>query len=84
MTQREKLLALFQAHGNSLTLREIMQTELAAEYRARMTDLRHEGYTIRCIRGKCASANLYYLVPPLKVEVEPNGQLMIATEERAA
>jgi len=80
MTQRELLLEMFKNHGNCLTLGQIMQTTLAAEYRARFTELRHEGFTISLERGKKASDNLYRLVhrEPVKYEIEPSGQMRIA------
>lgn len=62
MTQKEQLVYLFKDHGNRLTLSQILNTNLAAEYRARMTDLRHDGYTITLERGKTPSENLYTLV----------------------
>lgn len=62
MTQKEQLLYLFKDHGNQLTLSQILNTSLAAEYRARMTDLRHAGYKITFERGKTPSENLYTLI----------------------
>jgi hypothetical protein len=64
MSQMTQLIDLFVASGNELTLGEILRTSLAAEYRARMTDLRKEGFTITLIRGKHPSDNLYRLSPP--------------------
>ena len=52
---------LFETNGNRLTLGEIMQTSLAAEYRARMTELRGAGWSITCERRRPASMNLYTL-----------------------
>lgn len=69
-TQKEKLVALFRMNNNRLRLGDIMRTELAAEYRARMTELRKQGYSIICERGEKPSENMYYLRAP-----EPNGQL---------
>ena len=73
MTQREQLLNLFQANGNRLTLGQILNTTLAAEYRARITELRHEGYIITLERGKTSSENVYRLF-----KIEANGQLRLA------
>ena len=78
MTQREQLLTLFRQNGNRLTLGQILNTTLAAEYRARMTDLRHEDYTITCTKGKTPSQNLYQLIEPIRFEVEENGQYRMA------
>lgn len=66
MTQKEQLLTLFRENDGHITLGQIMQTSLAAEYRARMTDLRHEGYTIALKRGKRPSENLYTLTQPIE------------------
>lgn len=65
MTQRQALLDLFKANGNRLTLGQIMGTTLAAEYRARMTELRQEGYSIVCkTKPGSPSENLYTLTEP--------------------
>jgi len=61
MSQASELLNLFRMNGNRLTLGQILNTTLAAEYRARMTDLRHKGFQIDFIRGKKPSENLYIL-----------------------
>lgn len=63
MTQKLMMLELFRKHNNVLTLGQILQTTLAAEYRARMTDLRHDGFVIELCRGKRPSENTYTLVP---------------------
>lgn len=74
MKQCDYLIALFNGNNGRLTLRQIMQTPLGAEYRARMTDLRHQGYVITCLRNsKSPSDNLYTFYPP-----EPSGQLRMA------
>lgn len=78
MTQREQLLKLFRDNGGRVTLGVIMQTTLAAEYRARMTELRREGYGVVLERGKKASENRYTLVEKLVFVEEQNGQLRIA------
>ena len=73
MTQHQQLIDLFRRNHNRVTLGEIMQTTLAAEYRARMTDLRKKGYRFVLQRGKTASANLYMMLEP-----EPSGQMRFA------
>lgn len=75
MTQKEALLDMFRKHNGWLTLSEILNTNLAAEYRARITDLRKEGYVIKYERGKRPSENVYTLF-----EIEPTGQLKIFCE----
>jgi hypothetical protein len=61
MTQKEHLLEMFRIGGGRLTLRFLLQTSLAAEYRARMTDLRKEGHRITWTRGRHPGDNLYTL-----------------------
>lgn len=67
MTQKEQLLKLFRDNGNMVTLGMILKTSLAAEYRARMSDLRRDGYDITCtINAKEPSENIYMLIEPQK------------------
>ena len=73
MTQTEQLIDLFKRNGYQLRLRQILNTTLAAEYRARMSELRKNGYVITCEQGKQASDNLYVLVEP-----EEDGQMRFA------
>lgn len=70
MTHRDDLLTLFRLHGYALTLGEILKHPCGYECRARFTELRREGYTITCEKGKTASENVYRLMPP-----EDSGQL---------
>lgn len=60
-------------NGYRVTLGQILNTTLAAEYRARMSDLRREGFFITCEKGKKASDNVYRMVEP-----DPDGQLRLA------
>ena len=62
MSQKLALLQLFRDNNNKLKLNQILNTYFAAEYRARMTDLRKEGYVIICERGKIPSENVYTLI----------------------
>lgn len=64
MTQHEQLIDLFQRNGWRVTLGQIMQTTLAAEYRARISDLRRQGFTILCEKGKNPSDNTYTMIAP--------------------
>lgn len=73
MTQKDQLIKLFEHHSWRVTLGQIMQTTLAAEYRARMTELRRNGFVILYQRGKTPSENTYTMIAP-----EPNGQLRLA------
>lgn len=75
-SQRDQVLRLFAEHGNVLTLGQIMRTTLAAEYRARFTELRREGYVIACELKRPASQNLYTLTPPVKFEESGQGMLL--------
>lgn len=73
MSQCHELLWLFQRYGYRLTLGQILQTNLAAEYRSRMWDLRQEGYVIIYHRGKTPSEGVYIMRPP-----DENGQCQLA------
>lgn len=73
MTQHDQLIQFFERHGWQVTLGQILQTTLAAEYRARMTDLRKRGFTILCQKGKTPSENTYTMVAP-----ETTGQMRFA------
>lgn len=64
MTQHDQLIQLFKQHGNRVTLGQILQTTLAAEYRARMTDLRRRGFTILCEKKSKPSDNTYTMIEP--------------------
>jgi len=46
LSQKEKLLKLFRDNGNMLSLGMILKTDLADEWRARLTELRQDGYNI--------------------------------------
>ena len=65
MSQCDDLRSLFEKNNGELTLGQILNTTLAAEYRARMTDLRKRGYFITCERGARPSENRYRLIPPV-------------------
>ena len=74
MTQKEQLLKLFADNGNQITLGMIMKTTLAAEYRARISELRNANYEILCTIDKDEpNNNLYTLYgeidkKPLSIE----------------
>lgn len=72
-SQREELLRLFRENGNRLTLRQILESEIGYEWRARATELRRQGYRIILERGLRSSDNTYTLFYP-----EPSGQLRFA------
>lgn len=74
MTQKESLIKMFRDKGGWLTLSEILQTSLAAEYRARFTELRRDGYSIVLERGKRPSENIYRFTEPVKTH-EIDGQV---------
>ena len=52
-----------------MTLGEILKYEWGYEFRARKTELNHEGYTINLIKidNKVRSNNLYELIEPKEV-----------------
>lgn len=64
MSQKTDLIKLFRANGGRLTLGQIMKTHLAAEYRARISDARRDGYVILCDdKDKPSpSENVYILI----------------------
>jgi len=62
MSQKINLLKLFELNGGKLTLGQIMKTPLAAEYRARISEMRREGFIINCTKMPEPSNNLYELV----------------------
>ena len=74
MTQKERLLQMFRENNNQLTLGQILKSDLAAEYRARISNLRGEGYRIECTKNKKPSLNTYTLIPEPKIITDPNGQ----------
>jgi hypothetical protein len=76
LTQKQGILELFRENGNKLTLSHILNTLYAAEYRARFSDLRREGYIINCIRGENPSNNIYELIEPLKFDNSGQGSFV--------
>jgi hypothetical protein len=84
MTQTQILRAMFEDHGGRLTLGDIMQTHLAASYRARLTDLRRElngeGKTIvchQCHKDGLKSTTEWVIedLPAPVTYLEPSGQI---------
>lgn len=74
MTQKETLVRLFKENHGIMTLGEILRSPVGYEWRARATELRRDGYSIKLIERhpEAPSANIYSMVEPVKVE--PNGQ----------
>lgn len=64
MSHKAQLLDLFIQHGHKLTLRQILESPIGYEWRARATELRREGFTITLQRGKRPSENTYRICPP--------------------
>jgi hypothetical protein len=77
LTQKECLLRFFRNNDNRLTLGQLLVTTLAAEYRARMTELRRDGYGIELVRGKRPENNLYILHEKEELLFDKNGQRLI-------
>jgi len=76
LTQRQHLLQLFHENGNRLTLGQILKTTLAAEYRARLSEMRRDNYIITCTKGETPSQNLYVLTEPVQYQFDgPQGIL---------
>jgi hypothetical protein len=63
MTQKEKLLELFQLYGGRLTLGQLLNHPSGVGYKctSRFSELRREGYKIDCIKGETASQNTYVM-----------------------
>lgn len=84
MTHRESILAAFRENGNWMTLGYILRHPWGYEFRARVTELRRQGYKIECIKAKTPSENVYRLLhkptvlAPIKIVEEPGGQLEIS------
>lgn len=77
-SQKDRLLYLFRTNRHHLSLGEILATSLAAEYRARFTDLRRDGYRIECVRHpESPSKNLYVLHEKEEMVFEKTGQRLI-------
>jgi hypothetical protein len=66
MTQHQELIELFLAHGNRLTLGEILKSRVGYEWRARASELRRQGYIFLLERGRSPSENMYSIVEPDK------------------
>lgn len=75
MTQKQQLLEMFETNGNMLKLGQILQTNLAAEYRARISDLRREGYDITCTISPTPSENIYMLINPNQAKIDEYTEL---------
>lgn len=71
MTQKERLLVMFQLYGNRLTLGQLLSDPSGVGYKctSRFSELRQEGYQIDFVKGKTASENTYVLR-----HYEQNGQ----------
>jgi hypothetical protein len=63
MTQKERLLWLFQMRGNRLTLGQLLNDPSGVGYKctSRFSELRKEGYPIQFVRGETPSANTWIL-----------------------
>ena len=75
LTQHQKVLCLLRDHPHGITTNEILASDfgLASEYRARISELRKQGYVISC-DIKRGGTSVWTLVsePP---KVERSGQL---------
>lgn len=63
MTQTQKILEAFRENNNQMTLGYILSHSWGYEFRARITELRRDGFEIMYQRGKRPSENLYTLIP---------------------
>ncbi len=68
MSQKDLILDCFRRHGNKVTLGELLEDgrySYAHKLTARLSDMRKEGYDIKCTEGDVPSNNLYTLVEPI-------------------
>jgi len=72
VTLKDQILSAFYNNHNRMRLGDILRHPWGYEFRARATELRHEGYQVICERAKKPSDNLYTLIPP-----EENGQMRL-------
>jgi hypothetical protein len=63
MSQKERLLWMFQMNGGRLTLGQLLADESGVGYKCttRFSELRQAGYPIQFIRGETASQNTWVL-----------------------
>lgn len=73
MTQKESILEAFRRNGNQMTLGYMLQFPWGYKAASRMSDLRKQGYIIKCEEQARPSDNIYTLY-----EIEDNGQMVIA------
>ena len=73
MTQHEHIIEAFKENGGKMTLGFILQHRWGYEFRARATELRRQGYTITCTKGKRPSENLYTFQEPVKFDRDGQG-----------
>ena len=75
LTQKQGILEMFRQNGNKISLSQILNTQFCAEYRARFSELRREGYIINCLRGTKPSLNIYELKEPIQFDSLGQGKL---------
>lgn len=64
MTHREAIIQAFRLNDYRITLGYALRHPWGYELRVRLTELRREGWTIQCVKGKTASDNMYIAAPP--------------------
>ena len=62
MTQHQQLLQLWERGKGVFSLSQVLNTTLAREFSARISELRSYGCKIGCVRKKTSSANEYHLL----------------------
>lgn len=62
MSHKDDILEAFARNGYTMKLGYILQHPWGYEFRARLTELRHAGLVINCLKGKTPSDNEYRLV----------------------
>lgn len=63
LSQKQRLLDLFQIHGNKLTLGQLLNDPSGVGYKctSRFSELRADGYQIDFVKGDTPSLNTYIL-----------------------
>lgn len=78
-TYKELIIQAFEKHNGSMTLGELLDEgryTFGHSLTARLTDLRKDGYVIKCERGESPSKNVYTMIPPVKFDAEGQGSFV--------
>jgi len=76
MTNRDRLVQLFESNGWKMTLGQLLEHKEGYKCTSRFSDLRKEGYEIECVRGESPSTNLYIMTPPTRFDEGGQGVML--------